>query len=105
MKVLGVVIESRFTFSSTLHNLSLGDVFKKAQTCRNVYVLSALTMIMPLIGPNGVIEMEINQLIQKISRNVEIDKNNQPIITKRRTVSFMNVHNRYIVILAGLQER
>ncbi|MDR3274333.1 MAG: hypothetical protein LBS87_03330 [Puniceicoccales bacterium] len=144
-------IESGFTFGGTLHNFSLGYVFKKAKICGNVKILSAPTIVTthnreasikvgesrpvitanisnmtnqqsirnsvnykdigieltvtPLIGPNGVIQMEINQLIQKISGDVEIDKNKQPIITKRQAVSFVSVHDGDVVVLAGLQEK
>ncbi|MDR0679435.1 MAG: hypothetical protein LBF42_00090 [Puniceicoccales bacterium] len=61
--------------------------------------------VTPLIGPNGVIQMRIDQLIQKIGGDVQIDGNNQPIIAKRQAVSFVSVHDGDVVVLAGLQEK
>jgi general secretion pathway protein D len=58
--------------------------------------------VTPLIGPNGVIQMKIDELIQKISGDVAIDGNNQPIITKRQAVSFVSVQDGDTVVLAGL---
>ncbi|MDR2721036.1 MAG: hypothetical protein LBB15_01985, partial [Puniceicoccales bacterium] len=61
--------------------------------------------VTPLIGPNGVIQMKIDQLVQKISGDVAIDGNRQPIITKRQAVSFVSVQDGDTVVLAGLQEK
>lgn len=61
--------------------------------------------VTPLIGQNGVIQMKIDQLIQKINGEVEVDGNKQPIISKRQAVSFVSVHDGDVVVLAGLQEK
>jgi general secretion pathway protein D len=61
--------------------------------------------VTPLIGPNGVIQMKIDQLIQKINGDVSIDGNKQPIIAKRQAVSFLSVADGEVVVLAGLQEK
>ncbi len=62
-------------------------------------------VVTPLIGQNGIIQMKIDQLIQKINGEITVDGNKQPIISKRQAVSFVSVHDGDVVVLAGLQEK
>ncbi len=62
-------------------------------------------VVTPLIGQNGIIQMKIDQLIQKINGEITVDGNKQPIISKRQAMSFVSVHDGDVVVLAGLQEK
>lgn len=62
-------------------------------------------VVTPLIGQNGIIQMKIDQVIQKINGEITVDGNKQPIISKRQAVSFVSVHDGDVVVLAGLQEK
>jgi len=66
-------------------------------------------VVTPLIGNNGIIQMEIEQTVDNI---VDIirgssnpDLNEQPIIGTRRATSFITVGDQDIIILGGLKER
>lgn len=61
--------------------------------------------IKPLIGENGVVQLEIEQVVESVVDEVLIDGNSQPVIGKREAVSFITVNNGDLVVLAGLQER
>lgn len=61
-------------------------------------------IVKPLIGPNGVIQMEIEQIIENRAGETVIDGNVQPIIGKREAKSFVSVKDRETIILGGLQE-
>ncbi|MDR1255495.1 MAG: hypothetical protein LBJ94_01015 [Puniceicoccales bacterium] len=94
--------ESRPVITANFTDLANQQSIRNSVSYKDIGI--ELTVI-PLIGPNGVIQMKIDQLIQKISDSVEIDKNKQPVITKRQAVSFVSVHDGDVVVLAGLQEK
>lgn len=60
--------------------------------------------VKPLIGANGVIQMEIEQKIEKVIDTTQIDNNEQPIIGTREAKSFLSVSDKDIIVLGGLQE-
>lgn len=60
--------------------------------------------VTPLIGPNNVIQLEIDQKIDDILGNVKIDENDQPIIGRRETTSYVSVKSGEVVVLGGLQK-
>lgn len=59
--------------------------------------------VTPLIGPDGSVQLEIEQEVADVTGNVTIDGNNQPIIGKRTTNSFVSASNGDIIVLGGLQ--
>jgi general secretion pathway protein D len=61
--------------------------------------------VKPFIGSNGIIQMEIDQVVEQKKGSVTIDNNQQPIISKRQANSFVSVANQEVVVMAGLQER
>jgi general secretion pathway protein D len=61
--------------------------------------------VKPFIGSNGVIQMEIEQTVEKPQGSVTIDGNSQPVISKRQANSFVSVANQDVVVMAGLQEK
>lgn len=59
--------------------------------------------VTPLIGRNGVVQLEITQLVQDILGTITIDGNEQPRIGERSTESFVSATNGEIIVLGGLQ--
>lgn len=60
--------------------------------------------VKPLIGSNGVIQMEIEQKVEKVTGTTQIDSNEQPIIGTREAKSFVSIRDREMLIMGGLQE-
>jgi general secretion pathway protein D len=60
--------------------------------------------VKPLIGSDGTVQMEVEQLIEDVLGAVDIDGNEQPIIGKREATSYLSVRDRDVIILGGLQE-
>ena len=61
-------------------------------------------IVKPLIGPNGIIQMEIDQKVESVVDTVSIDGNDQPIIGKRQAKSFLSVADQELIVLGGLQQ-
>lgn len=65
--------------------------------------------VKPLVGNDGVIQMEIEQTVENIvsviSGSGNRDLDGQPIIGTRQATSFITVGDREMIILGGLQER
>ncbi|MBC2592720.1 hypothetical protein H5P28_00450 [Ruficoccus amylovorans] len=62
--------------------------------------------VTPLIGSNGVVQMEIEQKVENFipDSSVTIDGVPQSAIAKREATSFVSVTDQEIIVLAGLQE-
>lgn len=60
--------------------------------------------VKPLIGSNGVIQMEVEQAVESVVGTTLIDGNEQPIIGVREATSFVSVSDLDVVVLGGLQE-
>ncbi len=60
--------------------------------------------VTPLIGSNGVIQLEIDQIVDNVGENITINNNEQPIITRRQATSFVSVEDGKLITLAGFQE-
>lgn len=60
-------------------------------------------MVKPIIGPNDVIQLEIDQKVDDISGTITIDQNEQPIIARRQATSYLTVKDNQLVVLGGLQ--
>jgi general secretion pathway protein D len=59
--------------------------------------------VKPLIGPNDIIQMEIDQSVNDIDREVLVNGNEQPVIGSRQMVSFVSVKSNGLVVLGGMQ--
>lgn len=59
--------------------------------------------VTPLIGVDGVIQMEISQSVQNIIGNPEIAGEARPVIGTRRAESYVSVKDGELVVLGGLQ--
>lgn len=60
--------------------------------------------VKPLIGENGVVQLEIKQTVESVVRTQLINDVSQPIIGKREAESFVSAASGETVILAGLQQ-
>ncbi len=60
--------------------------------------------VTPLIGDDGSIQLQIDQIVDDIVGNVTIDGNQQPIIGHREATSFINVQDGEMIVLGGLQQ-
>lgn len=60
--------------------------------------------IIPRIGSNGLIELDVQQSIKSIIGNTTIDGNNQPIVSNRSANSYLTAHDGETIVLAGLQQ-
>ena len=60
--------------------------------------------VKPLIGANGVIQMEIDQKVENVVSTISIDGNDQPIIGLRQATSFVSVADNELIVLGGLQQ-
>ncbi|MCG8527743.1 MAG: hypothetical protein MI748_15285 [Opitutales bacterium] len=58
----------------------------------------------PLIGSNGVVQLEIEQTIDSVNGTTLIDGNEQPIIGSRSATSYVSVKDEDVIVLGGLQE-
>lgn len=59
--------------------------------------------VLPLIGANGDVQLEIEQRVEDIIDSVTIDGNDQPVVGRRTTTSYISAHNGDIIVLGGLQ--
>lgn len=60
--------------------------------------------VKPLIGQNGMVQMEVEQTVESVVDEVLIDGNSQPVIGKREATSFISVSSGELIVLGGLQE-
>lgn len=59
--------------------------------------------VTPKVGPNNIIEMEIDQKVDDVGEEVEIDDNKQPTIIRRQATSTVSVQDGRLIVLGGLQ--
>jgi general secretion pathway protein D len=59
--------------------------------------------VTPLIGPDGSVQLEVEQEVEDVLGTVIIDGNEQPRIGRRTTTSFVSAKNGDIIVLGGLQ--
>lgn len=59
--------------------------------------------VTPLIGPDGSVQLEVEQEVEDVLGTVVIDGNEQPRIGRRTTNSFVSAKNGDIIVLGGLQ--
>ncbi|SDS42269.1 secretin N-terminal domain-containing protein [Opitutus sp. GAS368] len=59
--------------------------------------------VTPLIGDDGSVQLEIKQEVNDVTGSITLDGNEQPIIGRRKTESFVSVKSGEIIVLGGLQ--
>jgi general secretion pathway protein D len=60
--------------------------------------------VKPLIGNDGSVQLDIKQTISDVTGTIKLDGNDQYIIGKRDTNSFITVKSGEIIVLAGMQK-
>ncbi len=61
--------------------------------------------VLPLIGKDGAVQLQVSQSVEDILGSVILDGNDQPIIGRRTTDSFVSALSGEIVVLGGLQRK
>ena len=61
--------------------------------------------VTPLIGDDGSIQLQVDQIVDDVIGNVLIDNNQQPIIGHREANSTVNINDNQMIVLGGLQRR
>ena len=59
--------------------------------------------VLPLIGKDGSVQLQITQQVEDVLREVQLDGNDQPVIGRRTTDSFVSAMSGEIIVLGGLQ--
>lgn len=59
--------------------------------------------VLPLIGKDGSVQLQVSQSVEDILGSVLLDGNDQPIIGRRTTDSFVSAKSGEIIVLGGLQ--
>lgn len=59
--------------------------------------------VLPLIGKDGSVQLQVTQQVEDVLGSVTIDGNDQPIIGRRSTDSFVSAMSGEIIVLGGLQ--
>ncbi|MGF1485065.1 MAG: secretin N-terminal domain-containing protein [Opitutales bacterium] len=96
-----IVGESRPVITQSISDIDNPGNTSSSVTFRDIGIELTVT---PLIGSNGVIQLEINQIVDTVTGTVIIDGNEQPIIGRREATSFLSVNDRETIVLGGLQE-
>ncbi len=96
------VVQSRpFITGSVTSGDGLGGVTQSVDY-RDVGIQLTVT---PLIGSNGIVQMEINQKVENFTTGfVIVNGVQQPFIDKREATSFVSVTDKQTIVLAGLQQ-
>lgn len=95
------VAESRPVITATQSDNLGGTSLRSSVQFRDIGIE---LIVKPLIGPNGIIQMEIDQKVESVVDTVTIDGNDQPIIGKRQAKSFLSVADKELIVLGGLQQ-
>ncbi|MGH8021618.1 MAG: type II secretion system secretin GspD [Opitutaceae bacterium] len=59
--------------------------------------------VKPTIGPNDVVQLEIDQKVDSVLNEVLINEELQPIIGRRQATSYISVESGKLIVLGGLQ--
>lgn len=94
------VISSYLNDNSSTGTSNLGSGYRSTVTSKDIGIE---LKVKPLIGPDGSVQMEIEQEVNDVLGEVIIDGNPQPRIGRRSTQSFVSVHSGDIIVLGGLQ--
>ncbi|MEO0795337.1 MAG: secretin N-terminal domain-containing protein [Verrucomicrobiota bacterium] len=98
------VSQSRPIITSTVQNLATGSTNGTTSNDVQFRDIGIQLKVKPLIGSNGIIQMEIEQIVENVIELTDINGIQQPIIGKREATSFVSVADGQVIVLAGLQE-
>ncbi|KAF0094436.1 MAG: proteinral secretion pathway protein D [Puniceicoccaceae bacterium 5H] len=92
--------EQRPVLTSSTTNLNDTDSITNQVQFKDINLELKVT---PLIGSDGVIQLEIEQTMDSLIDQVRVNNVDQPVIGTRRATSFVSVENGGMVVLGGLQ--
>ncbi len=95
-----IVGEARPIITSTQSGINTGGSQFNSFQFQDIGIDLTVT---PTIGPNDIIQLEIDQKVDDIAGSVRIGENDQPIISRRQATSFVSVADGQLVVLGGLQ--
>jgi general secretion pathway protein D len=98
------VTENRPILSSTTTGIVNAGAANNNVTSTITYQSIGITLqVTPMVGANGVIQMNISQTAQNIVSEQSINGVDQPIIGNRQAITFVSVHDGDVLVLGGLQ--
>lgn len=93
--------EERPVITSITSSDTTGGVVDRSQVqYRDIKLELKVT---PLIGSDGIVQMEIEQTVQGRGEDVTVNGNSQPVINSRSATSYVSVRDRGMIALGGLQ--
>jgi len=98
------VSESRPIITSSVTNLNSNTTDGTTTNDVQFRDIGIQLTVKPLIGSNGIIQMEIEQIVENVIGETPINNTAQPIIGKREATSFISVADGQVIVLGGLQE-
>lgn len=82
---------------------SVGGTSTAYRTTVNNRQVGIRLLVKPLIGNNGSVQLEIEQVVEDVIGTTTIDDNPQPIVGQREMKSFISVQDGEIIVMGGLQ--
>ena len=79
---------------------AVGTGYRSTVTSKDIGIDLEVT---PLIGDDGSVQLEIKQEVNDVTGSITLDGNEQPVIGRRQTESFVSVQSGEIIVLGGLQ--
>lgn len=95
--------EERPVITGVLTQNTTGTVGTSTQEQVQFKEIKLELRVTPLIGSDGVVQMEIEQQIQSVIGEVLINNNLQPIVGTRNATSFVSINDGDLIVLGGLQ--
>ncbi|WP_269539667.1 secretin N-terminal domain-containing protein [Cerasicoccus fimbriatus] len=97
------VSQSQPIITSSVTNLATGATNGTTSNDVQYRDIGIQLTVKPLIGSNGIIQMEIEQIVENVVSTTQVNGSEQPIIGKREATSFVSVSDGEVIVLAGLQ--
>lgn len=96
--------ESRPTISSYLNDSSTTSTSSGYRSTVSSQKIGIRLKVTPLIGDDGSVQLSVEQEVNRVTGEVTIDGNKQPIVGERTTKSFVTAKSGEIIVLGGLQK-
>lgn len=97
--------ETRPVISGTTSGASGSTTGLTTSSTINQQEIGVRLTILPLIGSNGDVQLQIEQAVENVAGEVEIDGNTQYVISRTETNSYISARNGDIIVLGGLQRK
>lgn len=97
------VSQSQPIITSSVQNLTTNNTNGTTSNDVQYRDIGIQLTVKPLIGSNGIVQMEIEQIVENVVNTTSINGIDQPIIGKREATSFVSVSDGEVIVLAGLQ--